>query len=650
MARLLLHTLAAVLLAALACGCSVDDAAGGGVPSGDAQVSFILKLSDASGRTRAAWSEDYVGQQGTAYDNRISPEDLRVALYTAADNAFAAEVDILSYHETATEGEYEFIGTVEAADGVTLSAGEYKLMVFANCGVAGSLGQSGTLGQLAYEYSPDGVKQEEQLIPMWGVTTVTLSLEKGKRDDAGTVDLLRAFAKVEINLDQAIAGTHTITSATLTRYNTSGYCLPAGYANVNKTTELDQEDDTYPSFNPNQTAQQTDLAFAYSDDKKSAYLYIPEYDNSTTEAVIDISLSDGTTGTLRFKPYTDGAPGGEAYSIVRNHIYRYTVNVEQGKLTVECKVMPWQLVTSSIGWMPQPAPTDHNPFYSSDEYKQLSEDGFYILFPRQGFSENRNTVQKVFHDLYEGISTGDDEPNYCVIYRPRYQSNNHNDLYKNSGGATFFFMLTGPEGATWEAHLTNTDDFKFSTSSSNYFTNCTDVNEATGQTYAQEGNVNRVTHGMARMKPYVIEINAVNSYTGTDTDGTVGDYPENLKDEDDWEPYFGDAYLTDWGKDKWYGHKVVDTEFYITVKLSDGTEYELTINPPYTGDDAPDTNFEGNRRYAGTDTRIWIRQLRAMQGWGYDNMAKNISPTATGDNLSDIDRFQWWRVNPYWNK
>ena len=628
MARLLLHTLAAVLLAALACGCSADDAAGGGVPSGDTQVSFILKLSDASGRTRAAWSEDYVGQQGTAYDNRISPEGLRVALYTADDNAFAAEVDILSYHETATEGEYEFIGTVEAANGVTLPADEYKLMVFANCGVDGSLGQSGTLGQLTYEYSPGGVKQEEQLIPMWGVNTAHLSLEKGKRADAGTVDLLRAFAKVEISLHSDISEACTITSAMLTRYNTSGYCLPKGYADVTETTQFDQENGTYPSFNPNQTKQQTDLAFAYSDDKKSAYLYIPEYDNSADEAVIDIELSDGTTGKLYFKPYTDGAPGGDAYDIVRNHIYRYTVNVEQGKLTVECKVMPWQLVTSSIGWMPQPASTTENPFASEDSYQEFVESGSYILLPAVSYSDSRSTTQQVLSYLYTDASRGDDEAPYCVIYRPSYDGDGHEKLENDTGGATWFFVLTGPKGATWQAHLTNTEDFVLSTGNATYFKNAKDFPAA---------NVKKVMHGIAREQPYVVQVNAVHNYTGIDTNGsTEGEYTADTEDE--WRACFGDDYLTEWGKDKWYGHKVVDTEFYITVKLADGTEYELTINPPYTS--VENTNYKGNRRYAGTGTRIWIRQLRAEYGGDYEDMAKNVSPTD--------ENFEWWRVNPYW--
>lgn len=635
MARLLQHTLAAALLAALVCGCSSDDVAGGGASSGDTQVSFILKLSDASGRTRAAWDEGYESQSGTEYEDRISPDDLKVALYNAADNTFAADVDILSYHETATEGEYEFVGSVEAADGGSLSTDEYKIMVFANCGDIDPSGTTTQLDQLAYQYSADNVKAETQLIPMWGVTTATLTLEKGARADAGTIDLLRAFAKVEIGLHSDIAGTTSIKSATLTRYNTSGYCLPAGYADVNQTTGLDQEDRTNPSFNPNGTAQSTDLAFTYSEDGKSAYLYIPEYDNSTNEATISLTLSNDTTGTLYFKSYSGGTAGGDAYDIVRNHIYRYTVNVDQGELVVEAAVMPWQLVTSSIGWMPQPASTTENPFADESSYEEFVANGSYILLPAISYGSSRSTTQKVLSYLYLDADQGDEEPPFCVIYRPRYDGDAHSQLENDTGGATWFFVLTGPEGATWQAHITNTEDFALSTGNATYFKNADDF---------PADNVKKVTHGIAREQPYVVQVNAVHNYTGIDTNGSVdGDY--SSASDSEWKERFGDDYLTEWGKDKWYGHKVVDTEFYITVKLKDGTEYELTINPPYAdlGSGSPivkNTNYKGNRRYAGTDTRIWIRQLRAVYGGDYGDMAKNVEPT-------DPD-FEWWRVNPYW--
>lgn len=655
MARLLKHTLMFALLLALACGCSSEEGAGGEVPANATQVSFILSLSESSAGTRVQWDgDDVVNPSDEDYERRIDPAQLHAALY-GTGNTLAATVKILSHHKTATEGEYEFIGTVEAASDVTLTPGSYKLMVFANCEEPSYDDPS----NLTYTYEDADVRAEKQLIPMWGVTTASLQFEKGEREDMGTISLLRAFAKVEINLHSDIAGTYEISSAKLTQYNQQGYCLPAGYARVSNTVELDQENDTYPSFHPYSSAS-TGLYFSYSEDKKSAYLYIPEYENSTNAATISLQLSDGTnetTGTLHFQPYdAKGALTGAPYDIVRNHIYRYTVNVEQGELKVQAAVMPWQLVTSSIGWKPQAAPTNENPFdYGTDQYEELVNSGFYILLPRNEFGytlngKKRTTVKEVFHDLYEGTKTGDDEPNCCVLYRPRYATGGHLGLNKNSGGATFFFMLTGPKGATWEAHLTNEADFKFATSApdnTHYFMNCTDKPEDTGKTYDEEGPVSRVTHGIARRKPYVIEINAVHSYTGTSKGGIVDEYPQNLSGKEDWAAYFGDEYLTEWGADKWYGHKVVDTEFYITVRLADGTEYELEINPPYTGDDAPGTNFKDNRRYAGTNTRIWFRQLRAMQDWGYDDLAKDISPTELG-NKDERDNFQWWRVNPYW--
>lgn len=601
-------------------GCITEE---GGTPAdtGSAQVSFVLSLTDAGASTRATWEENYTSEDGNAYENRIDPDDVQVMLFNTL-GVRVATVEILSYYPL-NDGtaDYRFIGSVTAEDG-TLTAGQsYKLMVFANCGAI----NASDLESLSFAYNA-------QLIPMWGVITEKLTLEKGKQQDLGTIDLLRAMAKIEINLASAINETHTITEATLSKYNSQGYCLPKDYAAVENTKELEQETgNSKDTFNPCINAQvSSDLAFSYSEDKKTAWLYIPEYDNSPTDAAtISITLSDGsntTTGTLEFKDYANGTATGDAHDIVRNHIYRYTVNVETGKLTVKYKALPWNLVKTSIGWMPQPASTETNPFESETSYNSFVTGSNYILLPRNSYnSSNRNTTQKLFSYLYLTPKTGDDEARLCFVCRPGYDTNgnNHNTLKTGSGGARFFFMLTGPEGATWEAHLTNTEDFAFSTSQVKDFKN--------SEFASTDGDsVYMATHGIAREKPYILQIIARNDYTvGTS---------------------FGD--LTDWGSKKWNGQQVVDTEFYITVKLTDGTEYELTINPSYRNCTISELNaddkfhFKERRRYAGTDTRIWIRQLRAQQGWGYDDLVKNSTATTTGTGKND---FAWWRVNPYWN-
>lgn len=613
-------------------GCITEE---GGTPADadGAQVSFVLSLTDAGASTRATWGEKYDSQDGNDYENRIDPDDVQVMLFNTS-GVRVATVEILSYYPS-NDGsdDYRFIGSVTAEDG-TLTAGQsYKLMVFANCG---EITDTSNLGALSFNYNAQNVINESQLIPMWGVITKTLTLEKGKQEDLGTIDLLRAMAKIEINLADAISGTHTITEATLDKYNSQGYCLPKDYATVGNTKELEQETgNSKDTFNPyEETPVSSNLAFSYSDDKKTAWLYIPEYDNSTDAATISITLSDGSTttnGTLEFKDYADGSATGDAHDIVRNHIYRYTVNVETGKLTVQYKALPWNLVKTSIGWMPQPADYAPNtkedyPFYDGDKWDEFIEGNNYILLPTRTF-EDYPTMQKLFHFLYKNPDEGDDEAKFCFICRPGYVENvkDHSKLKNGSGGARYFFLLTGPIGATWEAHLTNTEDFAFSTTKEdNVFTD--------NKEYGNDGSIYKATHGIARQKPYVIQIIANHDYT-TDKQ-------------------FGDAYLTDWGKKKWYGQQVVDTEFYITVRLTDGTEYELTINPSYSritaGDLDSDNEFmyKDRRRYAGTDTRIWIRQLRAQSGWSYNELVENNEATHTGTGKDD---FAWWRVNPYWN-
>ncbi|WP_297273399.1 hypothetical protein [uncultured Bacteroides sp.] len=610
-------------------GCITEE---GGTPAdaNGAQVSFVLSLTDAGASTRATWGEGYDSKEGNAYENRIAPDDVQVILFNTSGDRVAT-VEILSYYPL-NDGsdDYRFIGSVTAEDGTLTSGQSYKLMVFANCG---TFAADSDLGSLFFTYNEANVKAESQLIPMWGVITPTLTLEKGKQQDLGTIDLLRAMAKIEINLASTISGTHTITGATLSKYNSRGYCLPKDYAAVENTKELEQETgNSKDTFNPCINAPvSSDLAFSYSEDKKTAWLYIPEYDNSPTDAAtISITLSDGsntTTGTLEFKDYANGTATGDAHDIVRNHIYRYTVNVETSKLTVQYKALPWNLVETSIGWKPQPASTEKNPF-DDDSYDDFKNGNYYILLPYKKSPSREN-----LSSLYTNASNGDVEAVYSFVCRPSYQAESKQDiLKKGTGGIRYCFLLTGPEGATWEAHLTNTDDFSFSTTADDYFG-------------SEEAEVHMATHGIARDKAYIIQVNAVHNYTGT-AEGQKGDEGADTPDYEGTpgEPYFGDEYLTDWGKKKWFGQQVVDTELYITVRLTDGTEYELTINPEY-GDVVKNTYF-GKRRYAGTDTRIWLRQLRAQYKWGYDDLAKNITPTSTETGIGD---FAWWRVNPYWN-
>ena len=342
-------------------------------------------------------------------------------------------------------------------------------------------------------------------------------------------------------------------------------------------------------------------------------------------------------------------------AIERNVWNKIFARVKGGTLQIQYKAMPWETVVTSIGYAPQPVFPDEEGktvFDSDDRYE--SED-YYVLLPKKEY-DGKDT-RSLMDELYTEAKSGDPEAVLCYVCRPGYVDNSKVDnltyLKDGSGGARFYFMLTGPEGATWEAHLNDPEgNFAFSTT----FEDSEFEDNADGYPVG----VYKVTHGIARLKPYVIQIIATHNYTGTTDnpkqEGTESEvkYPEikTPAGNQEWgdKTYFGNNYLTTWGEKQWNDKNVISAEFYITVKLTDGTEYELDINPSYNGYNQKAFSDEGfyykdNRRYAGTDTRIWIRQLRAQYNGNhgienYVDMAKHV------DERSEDE---WWRVNPYWN-
>ena len=333
---------------------------------------------------------------------------------------------------------------------------------------------------------------------------------------------------------------------------------------------------------------------------------------------------------------------------------------DNGELIIQYKALPWQLVKSSIGYAPQHVSTSSNPFANETSYNEFINGNNYVLFPIVSYNNDRSNTQKLFNYIYQHPEEGDNEARLCILTRPTYDNEiddeEHWALKAGSAGARYLFMLTGPKGATWEAHLTNEKDFSFSTTAED------DFNDSE---YESDGKVNKVTHGIARQKPYIIQIIANHLYTGfredmsgdTDTDSDFGengnDGYDQYKDysKTKWEALFKDDYLTDWGKEKWDNEEVVETDFYITVKLTDGSIYNLIINPSFEESDIDSKKFPflKKRRFAGEDTFIWIRHLRAQYGWqNLEYLARDVDPNASG-NEEEWDNFQWWMVNKYWN-
>lgn len=252
------------------------------------------------------------------------------------------------------------------------------------------------------------------------------------------------------------------------------------------------------------------------------------------------------TGKIYYKLAKDGFESYKTFTIpsedkaIRNReLVVYGYFLQGGALCLDWQVMPWNKVSSEISW------------------------------------SNVNCQMFAWHKTSPSATKGDEEGKYCLVNFPRYENDKHNSLVAKSSGAAYYIKVDGPTGLVWKAHLTNTDDFTFSYSSS----------------IAEETNC--VSTGIARTDPYQIKVEAKNAWT----EGTSFDQ------------------LTTWATGK--GSNPVYTDLYITVSLDGIHEYEVEINP----DDAGGMYKKG-RKFAGTNTRIRIFQLQAFKDKGYDDLQK----------------------------
>lgn len=189
-------------------------------------------------------------------------------------------------------------------------------------------------------------------LPMWGVKKVAFTLVAGKRQDFSDIDLLRAVAKVKVNLSNDMKNNGwSIHSMQLFNYNNKGYCMPIKYAECKQTASLTHKEFEH-FFNSIQTS-----GITMTDDVP---IYLPEYQNNGQEdankCVIKLKLArngtveSDTSGkekeyTLRFIDYTDqGTEGTTTNDIVRDHYYIFEVyKGSNGQNLVKLTVRKWNV-------------------------------------------------------------------------------------------------------------------------------------------------------------------------------------------------------------------------------------------------------------------------------------------------------------------
>ena len=195
-------------------------------------------------------------------------------------------------------------------------------------------------------------KANPEYLPMWGVQKVDFTLAAGKRQDFSDIDLLRAVAKVKVNLSNEMKNNGwSIHDMQLFNYNDKGYCMPGKYAECEQTASL-----THEAFEHFLDSKQT-VGITMTD---NVPIYLPEYQNNgkkdADKCIIKLKLArNGTVEqdapgkdkeyTLRFKEYTDeGKEGTTTNDIVRDHYYIFEVyKGSNGQNLVKLTVRKWNV-------------------------------------------------------------------------------------------------------------------------------------------------------------------------------------------------------------------------------------------------------------------------------------------------------------------
>ena len=309
------------------------------------------RIGQSGGKQIASRSEDdETDEPGTEMENSIDLSRFHVVFYQTNQQMAGILQNMVLVHLGGNI--YRLTGSLPVSNKVLVGNHfEGKMVVYANFNMSSDDLQKGyndeIIAHKAFNYEAN-----PKYLPMWGVKKVDFTLAAGKRQDFSDIDLLRAVAKVKVNLSNDMKNNGwSIYSMQLFNYNNKGYCMPGKYAECEQTASL-----THEAFEHFLDSKQT-VGITVKD---NVPIYLPEYQNNGQEdankCVIKLKLaSNGKVElddsgnekeyTLRFIDYTDkGTEGTTTNDIVRDHYYTFEVyKGSNGQNLVKLTVRKWNV-------------------------------------------------------------------------------------------------------------------------------------------------------------------------------------------------------------------------------------------------------------------------------------------------------------------
>ena len=336
----------------------------GDTNAGEAEANITLTLclkgADKNSNTRmgqpfvkplaSRGDGDETEDPGTEMENSIDFSRFHVVFYDANHRMAGILQNMVLIHVGGNI--YRLTGSLPVSNKVLVGNHfEGKMVVYANFDMSED--------DLQKDYNDTDIAQKSfnyeanpKYLPMWGVKKVVFTLAAGKLQDFSDINLLRAVAKVKVNLSNEMKNNGwSIHSMKLINYNDKGYCMPIKYTECEQTASL-----THVEFEHFFDSRQTS-GITMTDDVP---IYLPEYQNidkaDVDKCVIKLKLNykgnverddsgNEKEYTLRFIDYTNqGAEGTTTNDIVRDHYYIFEVyKGSNGQNLVKLTVRKWNV-------------------------------------------------------------------------------------------------------------------------------------------------------------------------------------------------------------------------------------------------------------------------------------------------------------------
>lgn len=375
------------LLAAALSGCIMESGdCTGQLPPPDTGDTRTLKLNvivpAAESVASRAKDDTHVPEPGSVAENYLGFDefDYKVLIFDSEGILLEEFVPETTATQDATEGTLTtLIGPISTKDKEGNRLKKIRIMVLANWRsfnggkYDGFKPETTTLEDLSYNdkdfnftipnksntkaWSPSITASSKRLIPMFGLSgEIELKYDKAEPVGNGsvilpdvetpTIQMLRAVAKVEV-VDNLPDGAGKINSVTLDKSNAKGRYIPDFNTNSSWNVPITQVEEVSLPNSPTGTI--SNLQFFKEektiDGKEVWSAYIPEMKlDKVARPKFTVDYGGTQAGEFVLDYLSDSEPTGKLTQVLRNHIYRFTVNGLKGvSVNATLEVNPWEL-------------------------------------------------------------------------------------------------------------------------------------------------------------------------------------------------------------------------------------------------------------------------------------------------------------------